>query len=562
LFSGLFICTEQKGRTMNASSAIEPTLITVQPAGTFTDPFFWNGDPSEIVFDFDGIHTCLNDQYRPLYVVSKDGRCGLTNAGRVSSEKSGIPTLAFSLPVLPENLGEDSFRETHRVKFALYGGAMANGISSEEMVLALSRAGFMGTFGSGGLAPERVEQAIDNIQQALPDLPCAFNLLNSPYEPALEQRIMELYLRRNIRLIEASAYLGPTDNLVWYRASGLSETPQGGVHIGHRIIAKLSRKEVARKFLAPAPGEALSRLQAEGRISDVQARLASLVPMADDITVEADSGGHTDNRPLIALLPAMLSLRDELQEKYRFAQPVRIGAAGGIATPNAALAAFLLGAAYIVTGSVNQSCLEAGTSDHVKKLLSQAEMTDVAMAPASDMFEMGARVQVLKRGSMFAMRAQRLYELYSHYGSLEEIPAGEREKMESSILQQSMEKTWQDCLRFFEARDAGQVQRAAQDPKHRMALVFRWYLGLSSRWATQSEKGREMDYQIWCGPAMGAFNDWARGSCLEDPTNRRVADVALQILTGAAYLYRLEILAAQGIRFSPRLRHFRPVPPA
>ena len=32
--------------------------------------------------------------------------------------------------------------------------------------------------------------------------------------------------------------------------------------------------------------------------------------MAEDLTAEADSGGHTDNRPAITLLPTMLALRD------------------------------------------------------------------------------------------------------------------------------------------------------------------------------------------------------------------------------------------------------------
>jgi len=85
--------------------------------------------------------------------------------------------------------------------------------------------------------------------------------------------------------------------------------------------------------------------------------------MADDITVEADSGGHTDNRPLVALFPTIIKLRDEIQQEYGYTKTIRIGAAGGISTPASALAAFMMGAAYIVTGSVNQACVEAGTSE-------------------------------------------------------------------------------------------------------------------------------------------------------------------------------------------------------
>ena len=201
-----------------------------------------------------------------------------------------------------------------------------------------------------------------------------------------------------------------------------------------------------------------------------------------------------------------------------------VGVGGGIATPASALAAFMIGAAYVVTGSINQSCLEAGASEHTRKLLSTSEMTDVAMAPAGDMFEMGVKVQVLKRGTMFAMRGQKLYELYSRYDSIEEIPAGEREKIEKTIFQLDLDTVWLECMQFFTDRDPKQIERAENDPKAKMALIFRWYLGLSSRWSNTGTPGREMDYQIWCGPAMGAFNDWVKGSQLESHENRHVAD--------------------------------------
>jgi hypothetical protein len=67
-----------------------------------------------------------------------------------------------------------------------------------------------------------------------------------------------------------------------------------------------------------------------------------------------------------------------------------------------------------------------------------------------------------------------------------------------------------------------------------------------------------MDYQIWCGPAMGAFNDWVRGSYLESPQNRRVVEVGLHILTGAAFMYRLQTLRLQGLQFPPSYSRYHP----
>ena len=94
-----------------------------------------------------------------------------------------------------------------------------------------------------------------------------------------------------------------------------------------------------------------------------------------------------------------------------------------------------------------------------------------------------------------------------------------------------------------------------------MALIFRWYLGLSSRWSNTGEKGREMDYQVWCGPSMGVFNEWVRGTYLAEPANRRAVDIALHILTGAAYLSRLRTLNAFGIRTPAELEQYYPSAP-
>jgi hypothetical protein len=75
------------------------------------------------------------------------------------------------------------------------------------------------------------------------------------------------------------------------------------------------------------------------------------------------------------------------------------------------------------------------------------------------------------------------------------------------------------------------------------------------------EKGREIDYQIWCGPAMGSFNDWTRGTYLAEPGNRRVADVARHIMTGAAFLFRVQNLRTLGLQLPAACSHYAPAAP-
>ena len=488
---------------------------------------------------------------RPLYAVDHGDAFALADSGSVElgtdPQVDELPLLALAPPCKPQNFGSASFAADHGVRFCYLAGAMANGIGSVELVEAMGRAGMLAFFGAAGLGPATVEDAIDRISTRLGDLPWGFNLIHSPYEPLLEEAVADLYVRRGVTRVSASAYMDLTLPLVRYRLHGIRADASGAVVTPNRLVAKVSRIEVARKFLAPPPARMLAELVARGDLSEEQARMAESIPVAQDLTVEADSGGHTDNRPAIALLPTMLALRDRIQAEYDYAVPLRVGSAGGISTPHSVAASFAMGADYVMTGSVNQACREAGTSDAVREMLAQAEQADVTMAPAADMFEMGVRLQVLKRGTMFPMRAHRLYDLYRTHAGLEDISDDERKNLEGTIFRKPLEEIWNETRRFWEQRDVTQTERAERDPKHRMALVFRWYLGMSSRWANRGEPGREMDYQVWCGPAMGAFNEWVRDSPLDPCENRRVVTVAQNMLHGAAVITRAAALRSQGV---------------
>lgn len=472
---------------------------------------------------------------------------GTAVIGRASNPGDFLPLLAHAPPLTPTHLGSPAFLTAHNLRFPYMAGAMANGIASCEIVEAMAGAGLLGSFGAAGLSVERVGAAVDRLQTHLGDRPFAVNLIHSPNEPAHEMAVAELLLRKRVRRVEASAYLDLTPAIVRYRAAGLSQNPDGSVRIENRVIAKVSRGEVATRFLSPAPVKLLAELVTAGHISPSQADLAARVPVCDDLTAEADSGGHTDNRPAITLLPAMLALRDRLQAKFNYPERVRVGLAGGIATPASVAGAFALGADYVVTGSINQACRESGSSDLVRNMLAQAEPADVTMAPAADMFEIGVKVQVLKRGTMFPMRAQKLFDLYRGYSGWEAIPAAERVQIEKNLFRRPFAEVWADTKDFFTRRDPTQLARADTDPRHQMALCFRWYLGLSSRWANAGEPDRQLDYQVWCGPAMGAFNEWAKGSVLEPPAARTVTAVAKNLLFGAAVHLRRQALRQQGV---------------
>jgi PfaD family protein len=192
-------------------------------------------------------------------------------------------------------------------------------------------------------------------------------------------------------------------------------------------------------------------------------------------------------------------------------------------------------------------------------MLAEADQADVTMAPAADMFELGVKVQVLKRGTMFPQRAGKLYELYTRCDSYEEIPSDQREVLERDFFRCSFDDEWEQTKQFFLRRDPRQIDLAEKKPKHKMSLVFRSYLGRSSNWANAGDPTRKIDYQIWCGPAIGAFNHWVKGSFLEKWENRRTVTVAMNLMLGAAAATRANWLRQQGICLPAGVARFYPL---
>lgn len=452
-------------------------------------------------------------------------------------------------PFHPAFLGNIEFLKAHKTPFPYIVGEMANGIATAEMVIKSAKAGFVSIFGSGGLVPSVVEHNICLIAASLEkvDTDWGANLIHSPNEPAIESEVAKCFIEHNVPLVSASAYMELSPAIVHYSFLGTKTLPNGDIARKNRVIAKVSRPEVARLFMSPPPKEILSYLVQERKLSQEEAKLAENLPVAEDITVEADSGGHTDNRPSLVIFPIIKSLAQTINQKFSYKIPIRVGLAGGIGTPEAACAGFSMGADYILTGTVNQTTIEAGISSEAKKLLNLAQVSDVMMAAAADMFELGVKLQVLKFGTLFGVRANKLYTIYKSYRSLEEIPYEIKKDIENQIFKISLEQVWQETKAYFEQRDPKQVELAQQDEKYKMALVFRWYLGQSSRWAIQGDPTRKDDYQIWCGPCIGAFNAWVKNSYLEELSNRSVVDIAHHILYGAAMLHRIQHLRNLGV---------------
>ncbi|GAA5703533.1 [acyl-carrier-protein] S-malonyltransferase [Streptomyces avermitilis] len=403
-----------------------------------------------------------------------------------------------------DSLGARSFRERYRLRRAYLAGSLHGGISGQEMLRSLSKAGLLGFLGTGGLPLAEVDRQLRGLTAEL-GLGGAFgaNLLYRHGAPEEETALVDVLLRHGVDLVECSGFPLITPALVRFRLKG------------GRIIAKVSRTDVAAEFLAPPPERLVTRLIADRQVTEQEARAAAGRPMADDLCVEADGGWLSSTADLLTLLPAVLRLRDE---HALAGHHVHIGCAGGIGTPEAAAAAFLLGADFILTGSVNQCSVEAATSPEVKDILQETREFDVETAPWGEMFELGVQARYLKRGLFFPARASRLHELWRRHGSLAELDAETR----SQVLDRYL------------GGEAAPVPAPGVDPKAELASVFRRYFERGFRLAVTGDQRARVDYLVHCGPAMGAFNQVVAGTQLQPWRARTVEAIADTLLEGAA----------------------------
>ncbi|MGJ5893330.1 ACP S-malonyltransferase [Streptomyces niveiscabiei] len=415
-------------------------------------------------------------------------------------------------PLAPEDLGADTFRTRYGLRLAYLAGGMYGGISSEALVVRLAKGGAMGFLGTGGLPLAEVEEQVRGVQAALgPDGPFGASILHRHAAPDEERALVDLLLRLGVRTVEASGFLRITPALVKYRLKG------------GRIIAKVSRTDTAEAFLRPAPADVVRGLVELGEVSQEEAARAGDRPMADDLCVEAGGGWVSEPVDLATLLPTVVRLRDALATGR---DRVHVGAAGGIGTPEAATAALVLGAEFLVTGSVNQCTVEAATSPEVKDLLQALDVQDTEPAPWAEMFELGVRARAVKRGVFLPARADRLYQLWRTHASFEDIDTDTRRQIEDTYLRRPFEDAWRA------AHPGGQEP----DAKRKLALAFRSYLDEGFTLARTGVPGRRVDYLVHSGPALGAFNQWVKGTSLEPWQDRNVDTVADRLMAATAQL--------------------------
>ena len=264
-------------------------------------------------------------------------------------------------------------------------------------------------------------------------------------------------------------------------------TPTGACSGGNHLFAKISRPEVARRFLAPAPPEMLDALVAAGQLTRGGGR-----PRA---ARAAGRGRHRRGRlrrphrqPAAgrALPDASPALRDELAAAHGYAPPIRVGAAGGLGTPARGGRGVRAGRRLRADRLGEPGRRRVGPLGRGQALLAAGRHRRRDHGAGRRHVRAGRQgAGAAARHAVRAARAAAATSSTSRHASLEAIPAGERDAAREGDLPAPLDDGLASRReRFCAARDPRQIERAERATRSTAwRWCFRWYLGQSSRWA-------------------------------------------------------------------------------
>lgn len=245
------------------------------------------------------------------------------------------------------------------LRYPVIQGAFGGGLSTVELVAAVSEAGGLGSFGAHGLGPEEILQTAQAIRERTRG-PFALNLwVPLPGEGAEPPR--------SDRYAAATALLEP-----YYRELGLEPptlsalTESARPTFGRQLEAVLRARPPALSFIfGIPPAEALAECR---RLGIVTIGTATNLPEAEALDAAAvdvivasglEAGGHRSSflRPVSEAL-TLGALLPQVVDKVR--QPVV--AAGGIADGRGVVSALVYGAAGVQVGTAFLAAPESGAS--------------------------------------------------------------------------------------------------------------------------------------------------------------------------------------------------------
>ena len=239
---------------------------------------------------------------------------------------------------------------------------MAGGITSPQLVAAVSNAGGLGSLGAGYLSPDAIRQAIRDIRKRT-DRPFAVNLMvPTAYETNVEQvRLMKNHLKRFEEAVGASDQKTTSDAAISFEEQ---------VH----VILEENVPVASFTFGIPSPA-IIRELQANqtvvmGTATSVREAVELEKSGVDAVVAQgSEAGGHrgsflSSGFPYIGTMALIPQVVDHVR--------IPVVASSGIMDGRGVLASLALGAAGVQMGSAFLTTLESDAHDKHKEAILQS----------------------------------------------------------------------------------------------------------------------------------------------------------------------------------------------
>jgi len=210
---------------------------------------------------------------------------------------------------------EPSFRKMFSCSRSAIAGSLGNGIAGPRLVRALAKAGVLSFIDTEGMEVAAVDDALAELSA---DAEISGRFGAGVYAdldtPDADEPLVDLFLKHDIRVVEAKGYHEPSQALLRYRDKNARQTR------GNRVIAHVASLEVAHGFI-------LGRHPASDWRTAPSLPAPTHTPWVDALCVDLHSWRSKHPAPL-SLLQTVLSWRDDYRS-YAHRAPFFVGAAGG-----------------------------------------------------------------------------------------------------------------------------------------------------------------------------------------------------------------------------------------
>ncbi|WP_312473134.1 nitronate monooxygenase [Neobacillus sp.] len=262
------------------------------------------------------------------------------------------------------------------IKYPIIQAPMAGGITSPELVAAVSNAGGLGMIGAGYMSPSQLRKQISEVRQ-LTDYPFGINIF-IPSEFRVDSEKLNL----------TKAILQPFKEDLFVKEEPILPTYEGDLSTFHEQLSILVEEKVpicSFTFGLPSP-EVIAKLKEKsmvliGTATTVQEAIMNENAGMDAVVVQgSEAGGHRgtfqgeEKQSLIGLMSLIPQVADAIR--------IPIIAAGGIMDGRGIIAAKCLGATGVQMGTAFLVCEESGANILHKNAIIKSSENQVVLTKA------------------------------------------------------------------------------------------------------------------------------------------------------------------------------------